>query len=75
MKEDPYSSISVVWLDQESNPRRWFYAYQQLDNLCSPWDLQLSAFVLPENVRPVILPHALTLGCLTAKTVLSYLQR
>lgn len=75
MKEDPYSSVSVVWLDQESNPRQWFYAYHQLDNLCSPWDLQLSAFVLPENVRPVSLPRALTLGSVTAEAVLSYLQR
>jgi hypothetical protein len=74
VRENPYSSISVVWMELERNPKSWFYSYDQMDNLCSPWDLQLSQYVLPENVRALPLPKSLTIAHATAKAVLLHLE-
>jgi hypothetical protein len=74
MRENPYSSISVVWMELERNPKSWFYAYDQMDNLCSPWDLLLSQYVLPENVRALPLPKSLTMAHASAKDVLRHLE-
>jgi hypothetical protein len=75
MKTNPFASISVVWMQLEQNPRFWFYSYEQLDNLCSPWDLELSQYVLPENIRMMPLPRSLAVGKITATAVINYLQR
>lgn len=50
MAKNPYNSISVVWVDRDAETSTWVYKYDQLDNECSPWDLKLSKFVLPEKV-------------------------
>lgn len=75
MKTNPFASISVVWMQLEQNPKFWFYSYEQLDNLCSPWDLELSQYVLPENVRVTPLPRSLAVGNITAAAVIHYLER
>lgn len=79
-KSNPYRSISVVWLKLEKNPRRWFYAAAQVDNMCSPWDLSLSKYVLqekaiPENGGRFVLPPSLASGPVDALAVLTYLKQ
>ena len=75
-KKNPYRSISVVWMKLEESPRRWFYAYTQTDNICSPWDLQLSKYVLPENIPSIVpLPSSLQGHTVDAMAVLAYLKR
>ena len=75
-KKNPYRSISVVWMKLEESPRRWFYAYTQTDNMCSPWDLSVSKYVLPENIPPIVpLPSSLQGHNVDAMAVLAYLKR
>lgn len=75
MKINPYSSVSVVWMELERHPRSWFYSYDQMDNNCSPWDLQLSQYVLPENVHKMPLPPSLLKKNVTADAILLHLKR
>lgn len=72
-KENPYNSISVVWLQQEAVTNQWVYEYSQMDNLCSPWDLQLSEYYLLKNVKDATLPKSLSVGCPTPMAVLVYI--
>ena len=75
-KKNPYRSVSVVWMKLEESPRRWFYAYTQTDNLCSPWDLSLSKYVLPEHIPSTPpLPASLQGHTVDAMSVLAYLKR
>lgn len=74
MRRNPYCSISVVWMELERNPKSWFYSYDQMDNLCSPWDLYLSQYVLPENVRALPIPKSLSMAHASAKAVLLHLE-
>jgi hypothetical protein len=74
-KNNPYNSISVAWLKREQGTNKWFYADLQEDNLCSPWDLQLSKYILLQNVHPSSLPASLQTGAtITAPAVLEYLK-
>lgn len=72
MKSNPYHSISVVDLQLERDPRRWFYCYDQGDGLCSPWDLHLSECVT--KAKSVPLPRSLGIGHPTAEAVLNHLK-
>ena len=79
-KTNPYRSVSVTWLTLEVNPRRWFYSEKQVDNMCSPWDLQLSAYKTPESAIPenggrFTLPPALATGPVDALAVLTFLKQ
>ncbi|KNB43114.1 hypothetical protein JH06_3064 [Blastocystis sp. subtype 4] len=40
--ENPYQSIRVVWLGVSANTGKWVMDFYQLDNLCSPWELETS---------------------------------
>ena len=75
MKSNPFASISVVWMQLEQYSKFWFYSYDQQDNFCSPWDLELSDNVLPKYVRIEPLPRSLAVGSITATAVIHYLQR
>lgn len=75
MKQDPYHSIRVVWLSQEVDTNDWVYAYLQTDNECSPWELEASEFVLPENnIRSQKLPRALMTTRVDAAMILDYFK-
>lgn len=59
MKDDPYQSVLVTWLDQDED-HCWVYNLNQTDNSNSPWDLQPSelnqidisqAWVIPKSIR------------------------
>ena len=56
---DPYQSVLVTWVVQDADDKTWMYKYQQTDNLCSPWDLEASNFVFPENIKSFTFPNAL----------------
>ena len=56
---DPYQSILVAWVDQDADDKTWMYKLVQTDNLCSPWELEASNFVFPENIKAVTFPDAL----------------
>jgi len=73
IEDNPYGGILVVWLVQELGHNNWVYDYNQTDNECSPWDLEISDFVLPEHVVSPDLPRELTETLPTATAILSYL--
>lgn len=75
MAKIPYNAISVVWVERECDTFDWVYKYDQMDNLCSPWDVKLSRFVLPQKVKAPTLPRALVVGQLSAASVIDYLKR
>jgi len=74
IKTNPYNAVTVVWLIQEKDTNDWLYAYTQTDSECSPWDLEISHFVLAENMRPPIYAKALRVGKLTAEPILNHLK-
>ena len=79
LASDPYQSVSVVWLSQdlEDEEGSWVYAYAQTDNLCSPWDLQPSKYVHPDQhqlSKRAALPRSLTVGHLQAASILDYVS-
>jgi hypothetical protein len=41
---------------------------------CSPWDLEMSSYVLLENVRSPTVPRALLVGSLDPALVIVYLK-
>eukprot|EP01041_Mallomonas_annulata_P008726 gene8726-18039_t len=73
-KTNPYRSILVTWLVQEQGTFDWLYAYSQTDSECSPWDLEVSSFVLAENMRPPVYPKSLRVGTLAPESILNYLK-
>ena len=42
--------------------------------VCSPWDLELSHYVLERNIRPPAVPKALLVGALKPASVIEYLK-
>jgi hypothetical protein len=75
MHTDPFQCLKVVWLSQEKDTADWVFAYLQTDCDVSPWDLEPSSYVLPEeNVRPRKLPGALKIGKLDPAVVLDYFK-
>jgi hypothetical protein len=76
LARNPYQSVRVVWLSQdlEDEHLSWVYAYLQTDNLCSPWDLSQSDYVLPNTAQvQAKLPKSLTVGHLQASAILDHL--
>jgi len=71
---NPYQAVSVIFLRQEEGTRDWLYDYAQCDCECSPWDLELSHYVLLKNIRSPKLPRSLLVGSLQASTVLAYIK-
>lgn len=77
MLENPYESVRVVWVDKEESTCQWFYSYAQSCNHTSPWDLHLSAFVLPENVCDIKspkLPESLMTLPLSPAAIVDYFK-
>lgn len=74
VKINPYNAVKIVWLIQEKDTDDWVYDYIQTDNDNSPWDLELSHFVLEENMRPPRLPKSLKVGNLTAEAILNHIE-
>jgi hypothetical protein len=54
-KLQPYLSILVVWLDQDRN-LSWAYKFLQTENECSPWDLEMSSYILPHQIKELTFP-------------------
>jgi len=73
-RQNPYNSVSVVWLQQEQGTNAWVYEYSQTDNSCSPWDLQLSEYYLLKNVKDATLPKSLSVGVPTPAALLAYIN-
>lgn len=78
--QEPYQSVLVVWVDQDADDKSWVYKLVQTDNLCSPWELEASSFVFPENIKAFKFPDKLlqTTGVsvnVKLKEVIDYLSR
>lgn len=41
---------------------------------CSPWELELSTYVLLEKLKPAVIPKSLLVGKLQSSAILSYLK-
>ena len=51
------------------------YAHRSLlCTVCSPWDLELSSYVLEKNIKPPVVPRALLVGFLQPSSVIEYLK-
>lgn len=72
---NPYNSIHVIWLEQEEGTNKWVYEYNQINNLVSPWDIELSTYYLMENVTAPTLPRSLMVGKLSALSIILYVNR
>lgn len=42
--------------------------------MCSPWDLELSTYVLEANIKPPVVPRALLVGSLNPSSVIEFLK-
>eukprot|EP01032_Pedospumella_encystans_P004291 gene4291-5083_t len=74
MASDPYGAVHIVWMQQEKGSDKWLYQYEQTDSLCSPWDLELSPYVLEKNIKPPVVPRALLVGPLQPSSIIAYLK-
>ena len=72
-QRDPYQSVLVAWVGQDED-RQWMYRFVQTDNECSPWDLALSDFVLPQNVKQIAFPDSVCRRNVKAQDILNYLK-
>ena len=46
----------------------------QFISVCSPWDLELSTYVLEANIKPPVVPRALLVGTLNPSSVIEFLK-
>ncbi len=88
---NPFRAVKVAWLQQEVGTGEWLYSYMQTDNGtfrancfdssvtfvtdCSPWELELSHFVLLEKLKSAEVPRALLVGKLEAAPIIAHLKR
>ncbi len=42
--------------------------------VCSPWDLELSPYVLEKNIKPPVVPPALLVGPLQPSSIIAHLK-
>jgi hypothetical protein len=74
LERNPYGAVKIAWLRQEKGTGDWVYAHMQTDCDCSPWELELSTYVLLQNVRPPKVPRTLLVGTLDPVVLIEFLK-
>jgi hypothetical protein len=77
MESNPWESVRVAWVDKEKETCRWHYAFEQCHNQVSPWELELSAYVLPERIADIKgpeLPAALLVLPFSARDIVDHIR-